>query len=136
MENTQYANSIIRAMLGWLKGFASWILKLFNLAGTHGFSPLKWLSDNWMQLLILLVIVGVFMDFLIWMIRWRPYWVWFRKKRVVVDDEDFFVGEDLLHAGMYDKKIFGTNLSTPEKKPEHTKKPEYTKNTPVKVNDI
>jgi len=94
-------------MLGWLKGFASWVLKLFNLAGSGGISPLKWLSDNWLNMLIVLLVLGVVLDWVVWLIRWRPHWVWFRKKRVIVDDEDFFVGEDVLEAGMYDEKIFG-----------------------------
>ncbi|HIS03611.1 MAG TPA: hypothetical protein IAA75_06870 [Candidatus Pullichristensenella avicola] len=88
-----FADTVVNGMLSWLKGFASWVLKLFDLAGSGGISPLAWLSDNWLQLLIVLLIVGVAMDILIWLIRWRPYWVWFRKKRVVVDDEDFFAAE-------------------------------------------
>ncbi len=81
-------------MLSWLKGFASWVLRLFDLAGSGGISPLAWLSDHWLQLLIFLLVVGVAADIIVWLIRWRPYWVWFRKKRVVVDDEDFFAAEE------------------------------------------
>lgn len=102
-----FADSIISGMLGWLKGFASWALKLFDLAGNGGLNPLAWLSDNWLKLLILFLIIGVAMDVFIWLLRWRPYWIWFRKKRIVIDDDDFFTGEELFDAGMYDAKIFG-----------------------------
>ena len=91
MTQTGYSNAIVNAMLGWLKGLASWVLKLFNLSG--GFSPLKFLADNWLQLLVLFLIIGVVTDVLIWLIRWRPHWVWFHKKRVVINDKNFFANE-------------------------------------------
>ena len=94
MTQTGYSNVIVNVLLGWLKGLANWVLKLFNLAGSGG-SSLLWLSQNWLKLLILLMIVGVAMDWLVWMIRWRPYWVWFRKKRIIVNDERFLSEEEL-----------------------------------------
>lgn len=91
MTQTGYSNAIVNAMLSWLKGLASWVLKLFNLSG--GVSPLKFLADNWKQLLLILLVLGVALDVLIWLIRWRPHWVWFRKRRVVINDKNFFAGE-------------------------------------------
>ena len=91
MTQTGYANAIVNAMLGWLKGLASWVLRLFNLSG--GFSPLKFLADNWLKLLIVLLVLGVVLDLLVWLIRWRPHWVWFRKKRVIINDKNFFADE-------------------------------------------
>ena len=91
MTQTGYANAIVNAMLGWLKGLASWVLRLFNLSG--GFSPLKFLADNWLKLLIFFLILGVVLDLLVWLIRWRPHWVWFRKKRVIINDKNFFADE-------------------------------------------
>lgn len=94
MTQTGYANAVVNVMLGWLKGLANWVLKLFNLAGSGG-NPLLWLSENWLKLLILLLVAGVAIDWLVWMIRWRPYWVWFKKKRIIVNDERFLKGEEL-----------------------------------------
>ena len=91
MTQTGYTNAIVNAMLGWLKGFAGWVLKLFNL--NTGFSPLKFLADNWLKLLVILLIVGVVVDLLVWLIRWRPHWVWFHKKRVIINDKNFFAQE-------------------------------------------
>ena len=90
MTITAYSSAIVDVMLGWLKGLANWVLRLFNLAGSSGTSPLLWLSQNWLRLLIVLMIVGVAGDLLVWLVRWRPHWVWFRKERVIVDDERFF----------------------------------------------
>ena len=94
MTQTGYANAVVNVMLGWLKGLANWVLKLFNLAGSGG-NPLLWLSDNWLKLLIVLLAAGVIIDWLVWMIRWRPYWVWFKKKRIIVNDERLLRGEEL-----------------------------------------
>ena len=91
MTQTGYTNAIVNAMLGWLKGFAGWVLKLFNL--NTGFSPLKFLADNWLKLLVILLIAGVVVDLLVWLIRWRPHWVWFHKKRVIINDKNFFAQE-------------------------------------------
>lgn len=100
MTITGYSRAIVDAMLGWLKGFANWVLRLFNLAGSVGGSPLTWLSQNWLRLLIVLMIVSVAVDTLVWLVRWRPHWVWFRKLRVIVDDDRFFNESDI-QAQMY-----------------------------------
>ena len=90
MAANSFADTVVNGMLSWLKGFADWVLRLFDLAGSGGVSPLEWLSEHWSQLLIILLIAGVAADIIVWLIRWRPYWVWFRKKRIVVDDKEFF----------------------------------------------
>lgn len=93
MTQTGFSNALVRIMVGWLKGLASWVLKLFNLAGSGG-SPLLWLSNNWLKLLILFLVAGVVIDWLVWMIRWRPYWIWMHKKRIIVNDERMLQDED------------------------------------------
>lgn len=95
MTISGYSNAIVDLMLGWLKGLANWVLRLFNLAGGVGGSPLMWLSQNWLKLLIFFLVLGVVLDSLIWLIRWRPYWVWFRKERVIVNDDRFFLNADI-----------------------------------------
>lgn len=95
MTISGYSSAIVDAMLGWLKGFANWVLRLFNLAGSAGTSPLLWLSHNWLFLLIVLMAIGVTGDILVWLVRWRPHWVWFRKERVIVEDDNFFNDSDI-----------------------------------------
>lgn len=95
MTMSGYSNAVVDTMLGWLKGFANWVLRLFNLAGSAKTSPLLWLSHNWLKLLIFFLVLGIVLDRLIWLIRWRPYWVWFRKERIIVNDDKFFAGSDL-----------------------------------------
>ncbi len=100
------STAVMNIMMSWLKGLASWVLDLFNLAGTSGFSPLAWLSDHWIKLLVVFLIVGIAMDALVWLMRWRPYWVWFHKKRIVINDDNFFAGEELVDSGLYDPGLF------------------------------
>lgn len=95
MTISGYSNAIVDLMLGWLKGIANWVLRLFNLAGSASGSPLVWLADNWLKLLIFFLVLGVVLDRLVWLIRWRPYWVWFRKERVIVNDDRFFINADI-----------------------------------------
>ena len=95
MTMSNYSNAVVDIMLGWLKGFANWVLRLFNLAGSVSGSPLLWLSRNWLKLLIFFLVLGVVLDRLVWLIRWRPYWVWFRKERIIVNDNKLFASADL-----------------------------------------
>lgn len=95
MTISGYSSAIVDTMLGWLKGFANWVLRLFNLAGSASASPLLWLSRNWLKLLVVLMLIGVAADIMVWLVRWRPHWVWFRKERVIVKDESFFNEADL-----------------------------------------
>ena len=107
MTITGYSNAVVDLMLGWLKGFANWVLRLFNLAGSAGTSPLLWLSQNWMKLLIFFLALGVILDIVIWLIRWRPYWVWFRKERVIVNDDRFFENADMDKAEDWEEDLIG-----------------------------
>jgi len=100
------STAVMNLMLGWLKGLANWVLSLFDLAGSTGFSPLAWLSEHWVGMLIVLLIAGVVIDLLVWLVRWRPHWVWFNKKRIVINDDDFFDGEDLVDSGLYEPELF------------------------------
>ena len=102
MTQTGYTNAIVDTMLGWLKGLASWVLRLFNLSA--GGSPLKFLANNWLHILIILLIAGVAVDLIIWLIRWRPHWVWFRKKRVIINDKNFFAKEHDLDDDEYEPR--------------------------------
>lgn len=109
------STAVMNTLLSWLKNVARWVLGLFDLAGS-GFSPLKWLSEHWLTLLIVLMIIGVIADLVVWLLRWRPYWVWFNKKRIVIDDDDYFAGEDLVDSGLYDPELFDIAARRPAKK--------------------
>lgn len=84
MGQSAFADALVQTLLGWLRWLAdiAWSL----LQGGSGF--LRWFSSHWVALLVGLIIACLFVDWLIWMLRWRPYWLWFRKKRPVLLDDD------------------------------------------------
>ena len=124
------STAVMNIMLSWLKGVASWILGLFDLAGSSGFSPLTWLSENWLPMLIVLLVAGVVIDLLVWLVRWRPHWIWFNKKRIVINDDDFFTGEDLVDSGLYDPALFADAAPRRSAPPQHRRRPEGTRVAP------
>lgn len=83
-----YSNTIVSGMLSWLRGIANWAINLFNLSGERSLSMLTWFSEHWIGMLVTLIILGLVIDWLVWIIRWRPYWVWFRRKRILIDDTE------------------------------------------------
>ena len=66
----------------------------------------RWAAAGKVLLRVVMLVTGLFfltlgilLDLLIWLIRWRPYWVWFRKERVIVNDDRFFNDADIDRAG-------------------------------------
>lgn len=77
-------------MLGWLRWIASRVAAMFQTTSSdasRGSNVLDWFSANWITLLLTLIVIGIVVDWIVWMVRWRPYWLWFRKRRVLLDDD-------------------------------------------------
>ena len=87
MGNSPFADALIQTLLGWLKWLTDIVWSLVQGGGETGVSLFRWFSNNWIALLIILLLAGLVIDWLIWMIRWRPYWLWFKKKRPVAQDK-------------------------------------------------
>ena len=72
-------------MLSWMRWLTSWFWSITNSTGnTGGF--LGWFGENWKSLAVTLIIAGVIIDWIIWMIRWRPYWIWTRKRQIIYEE--------------------------------------------------
>ena len=84
MGQSAFADALVQTLLGWLRWLADIVWSL--LQGDSGL--LRWFSSHWVALLVGLIVACLFVDWLIWMLRWRPYWLWFRKKRPVLLDDD------------------------------------------------
>ncbi|MBQ9265118.1 MAG: hypothetical protein IJ189_13050 [Clostridia bacterium] len=69
-----FSNSLFTFLFGWAR---SLIESVWNAAAEGKLSGFfTWLGDHWMIVVVALCLGGTVMDFLIWMIRWRPYLVW------------------------------------------------------------
>ena len=102
MAQNTYAEWFINMMLGWIRWVANGIAAAFqsnSARASVGSTFLRWFGDNWIALLLTLIAVGVLTDWLVWLVRWRPYWLWFRKKRVLLDDDidTILSDEELMH---------------------------------------
>lgn len=85
MSQNGFATGFLQILLGWLQSLFNGLWALFS--GGSGGSVIRWFSDNWLSLLLTLLVLGIVMDVVIYLIRWRPFWWWFRKKRIIIDDE-------------------------------------------------
>lgn len=87
MSYTHYADTLITLMLGWIRALTDWIWNIVSLGdGSAGKSFLTWFGANWPKVVLLMLVIGLAADWLIWLVRWKPYWVWFGKKRRILED--------------------------------------------------
>ncbi len=117
MTNNGFAADFLQILFGWLQNLFNGIWALFS--GGSGGSVLRWLSENWLSLLVVLLVFGIVTDVVIYLIRWRPFWWWFRKKRMVIDDE---VYDDYL--GMKVSKTTDGNYVVPSTIVKRRKNPD------------
>ncbi len=106
MQQADFTDSFIKGMLGWIRWIASSIADAFQTTGSHsggGMTSISWFAANWIKILIALIVVGVLADWVVWLARWRPYWVWFRKRRILLDNDVEDIDDDdlMLHYGDY-----------------------------------
>lgn len=82
-----YADMLVTLMLGWTRGLTDWVWNIIRLGdGSAGHRFLTWFSGNWIKIVVVMILVGVMLDWFIWLVRWRPYWLWFGKKRRILND--------------------------------------------------
>jgi len=76
----------MKTMLSWSRWLADSLWGTIRAGASDGGSLLGWFARNWLVTVIFLVAAGVVCDWLIWMIRWRPYWLWFNKRQIIYED--------------------------------------------------
>ena len=77
-----FAYSIFSVLLGWIRGAVNQLWALLNSDSGGGF--LAWIGENWKVLTLLLCGIGVVVDLVVYLFRWRPLRVWasfFRRLR-------------------------------------------------------
>lgn len=69
-----FANSLLALLFGWARTL---IQEVWTTAASGRYSGfLAWLGDHWLWLALFLCLCCTAVDFLVWMVRWRPYLVW------------------------------------------------------------
>ena len=68
-----FANSLLHILLSWMRTLFSSLLS-FAQDSSSGF--ISWLSGHWISLTIILITLGIVLDAFIYLLRWRPQYVW------------------------------------------------------------
>ena len=63
-----FADAMFGLLLSWVRSVSNWIWNIIN-NGTG----LSTFGRIWIPLALVLILIGVVGDFVVWMIRWRPY---------------------------------------------------------------
>lgn len=84
MDNGVFAQGLIEVLFSWMKLIALSVWNFFQADMAGGF--LTWFADNWARIALWLIVIGLIVDWLVWMIRWRPYWLWLRKRQIVYEE--------------------------------------------------
>jgi hypothetical protein len=69
-----FANTLFSAMLGWVRSIVSGVFSIVQNGDISSF--FRWLAGNWLPLAATIIIVGIALDLLVWIVRWRPHYVW------------------------------------------------------------
>ena len=78
-----FANTLFLGMLGWIRSVASFLWDFFTHPSSVS-SFANWMIRHWLLIVIVLCFVGLVADWIVYLIRWRPYRVWgsfFRRVR-------------------------------------------------------
>ena len=86
MGQNQFIESLVELMLSWMRWLTGWFWSIVNSEGISGGGFLSWFAGHWVSIAVFLIVVGVIVDWLIWMIRWRPYWLWLRKRQIIYEE--------------------------------------------------
>ncbi len=69
-----FTQTLVNALFGWIRILVEGVWNLLFSNETQQW--LHWVGDNWLTLVVFLCFCGVVLDYLIWFLRWRPYYVW------------------------------------------------------------
>lgn len=86
-------------MLGWVRGITDWIWNIIRHGrNSAGGAFLRWFSDNWLLLVLFIVISCSLIDYVVWLARWRRYYIWFGKRMPVSHKSQKGLHKDLFEA--------------------------------------
>ena len=86
MSESGFIDWLVKTMLGWARWITDLMWDSIN-SGPRENGALAWFGSHWMIIAAVMIIAGIVIDWLVWMVRWRPYWLWFRKKQIIYAEE-------------------------------------------------
>ena len=86
-----FANSLLTLLLGWMRVLFSALLTLPQ----RGSAFLAWLGRHWIPLVLVIVLAALFVDALIYILRWRPQYVWSTRLQRLFHRKEFLRDEGL-----------------------------------------
>ncbi|MBQ9198402.1 MAG: hypothetical protein IJ157_14375 [Clostridia bacterium] len=93
-----FANSLLHLLLSWMRALFGSLLS-FAQDGSGGI--FAWLTGHWLPVAAVLLVLGITLDVIIYILRWRPQYVWrtklnrlFHRGNYAYDDPQFNEGYD------------------------------------------
>lgn len=74
-----FTNAILSLLLSWIRLLVNQLWKL--ISSEDGASFFSFLADRWMVLLLILCVGGFIVDRIVYLFRWRPYYLWRGRRR-------------------------------------------------------
>ena len=71
------ANSVFSILFSWLRSLVEAFWRSMSSGSFSG--TLTWLGDHWVIVVVALCVICTVLDYLVWLIRWRPYVMWRQK---------------------------------------------------------
>ena len=72
------ADSLFNVLMSWVRALVNSIWALFT---TDHMTLLEFLGKNWVILVVIMLAAGLVIDWLVWLVRWKPYHLWARRVR-------------------------------------------------------
>lgn len=93
-----FADWLFGIILGWTRGLAN---AAWNLVTNHAGGISRWFAAMWLPLLIALLAGGTVIDYIVWLVRWRPQERWrARRAQRLQRQADARYAQDLARADM------------------------------------
>ena len=86
MSESGFIDWLVKTMLGWARWITDLMWNSINSTTRDG-GVLGWFGAHWKIVALIMILAGIVVDWLVWMVRWRPYWLWFRKKQIIYAEE-------------------------------------------------
>ncbi len=67
------ADRLFSLLLGWTRGLFN---NIWNLVTNHSTGISSFLERFWLPLIVILLLAGTVADYVVWIVRWRPHYVW------------------------------------------------------------